>query len=82
MLALFGARIKLLGCRYPATVTLFRDVIAKSEMKIGGVMHELGRNCLTESLGMAMNQGSRLQQDLIDDLEAWLSNQVSLSKGS
>ena len=57
----------------PASITLIQDVMAKRNMKIGDIMHELGRKRLNPSLGMAMNTGSRLKQDLIDDLESWLA---------
>ena len=60
----------------PASVTLIRAVMAKRNIKMGDIMHELGRKRLNASLGMAMNTGSRLQQDLIDALDVWLSKQV------
>lgn len=59
----------------PSSVTLIQDVMAKRRMLIGDIMHELGRKRLNPSLGMAMNRGSRLQQDFVDDLEVWLAKQ-------
>ena len=48
-------------------------------MKVGDVMHELGRKRLNASLGMAISTVSRMQQDLIDDLEAWMVTQIKPS---
>ena len=64
------------GRLQPASIAIIQDVMAKRSMKMGDVMHELGRNRLNPSLGLALNNGSRLQQDVVDDLEVWLTKQV------
>lgn len=58
------------------SIALVRDVMTSRNMAMGDVAHELGRKRLNVSLRMAFSQGSRLEQDLIDDLEVWLGKQV------
>ena len=64
------------GRLQPGAIAAIRSVMASRNLKIGDVMHELGRKRLNASLGMAMNNGSRLRQDLVDDLKAWLAKQT------
>jgi hypothetical protein len=46
--------------------------------KLGALMEELGGNKLDASIGMAINHGSRLQQDLINVLQGWLDTEESV----
>lgn len=59
----------------PGAVALIRDIMARRSMKMGDLMRELGRNPRNPSVGLAMGQAARMQQDLIDDLEAWVAKQ-------
>jgi len=45
--------------------------------KLGALMEELGGSKLNASIGMAMNSGSRLQQNLLDALQGWLEAEES-----
>ena len=57
----------------PSAVKQLEDIMTRRDMKMGDLMAELGRKRLNASVGIAMHQGSRLQPDLLDDLEAWVA---------
>ena len=57
----------------PHAVVAVQAIMARRVIKMGDVMNELGRKRLNASVGMALSQGSLLQQDMIDDLEAWVT---------
>lgn len=57
----------------PHAVVAVQAIMARRVIKMGNVMNELGRKWLNASVGMALSQGSLLQQDMIDDLEAWVT---------
>ena len=48
----------------PAAIAMISDIMARRKMTLGD---------LNGSVGHAMRQGARMQQDLIDDLEAWVA---------
>lgn len=49
-----------------------QDVMDKHRLKMGGVMHELGFKRRNPALGLALNQGRRLKDDLLEKLQPWL----------
>ena len=57
----------------PRAVVAVQAIMARRVIKMGDVMNELGRKRLNTSVGMALSQGSLLQQDMIDDVEAWVT---------
>ena len=61
----------------PWAISALQGIMARRAMKIGNVMDELGRDPLNASVGRAIHRGDRLQQDLIDDLEAWVKKHSS-----
>lgn len=59
----------------PGAIKAFNDIKHKRSLSVGEIMKELGRKPLDQSLSMALQRGTKLQQDLIDDLEAWTKDQ-------
>lgn len=57
----------------PEALEAIKGIMGKRAMSTGDIMSALGRTPLNPSLGMAINGGSKLQQDLIDDLDAWVA---------
>lgn len=56
----------------PGAIAAVQAIMVRRSLTMGSVMVELGRKRLNPSVGMAMNQGTQLDRDVIDDLEAWV----------
>ncbi|MCA1777589.1 MAG: hypothetical protein LC676_18855 [Loktanella sp.] len=56
----------------PGLETAVREIMDRRGMKNGDVMSEIGRDPLDTSLAMAFSQGFRIQERMIEDLEAWV----------
>lgn len=68
-----GVALHIDGYLSADTVAHLKKVMSHRNMKMGDLMVELGFKKLTPSLGLAINQGSRVKdQHLIDALEDWL----------
>ena len=59
----------------PEAVKVIMEIMTRRGLTAGDVMDEVGRKRLNPSLGLALRQGARMQQDLIDDLEIWVNDQ-------
>lgn len=55
-----------------AEKTRIHEIMDKRKIKMGVVMKELGFNSLNSSIGMALNQGSRMAKPIVEALEKWL----------
>jgi len=56
-----------------------KAVMARRSIKVGVIMKELGFSALNPSLGLAMNQGFRINDRMIDALADWLRTNPALS---
>lgn len=56
----------------PAASARIEEIMLRRHLKMGEVMAEIGFGRLNPSLGLAMNQRTQLQPDLIVALEKWL----------
>lgn len=57
----------------PAAIKGIQDIMARRKLEKRDVMDELGRKRLNASIWMAFSRPTLLQQDLIDELEAWVA---------
>lgn len=62
----------------PIAAARIREIINKRHLKMGDVMDEMGFLRLNASLGMALFRGTRLQPELISQLEIWLATNASV----
>jgi hypothetical protein len=62
------------GYLSPTVVAQIKSVMARRGMKVGDVMAEMGFKKLNPSIGLAMNQGSRIKDAaVLVALERWLN---------
>jgi hypothetical protein len=57
----------------PALEAEVRRIIVRRRLKIGDVMREMGLNARDASLGMALQRGTLVQDELIVALETWVA---------
>lgn len=61
------------GYLTPDAIERIKDVIARRNIRTGAVMREIGQKPLNPSLGMAMNQGHRINDPaILEQLATWL----------
>jgi hypothetical protein len=65
----------------PDVIVRIQEIMAKRRIRLGVVMKEMGFKALNPSLGMAMNQGTQIQQRMVEELGKWLdANEEILSE--
>lgn len=65
--------IHVKGYLTPDAIERIKDVIARRRIRTGAVMREIGQKPLNPSLGMAMNQGHRINDPaILEQLATWL----------
>jgi hypothetical protein len=61
----------------PALEAAVREIMDRRGLKTGDVMREIGRKPLNPSLGMALRQGTNVQDSMLEDLKAWVTKNMA-----